>query len=160
MQELPFSDKSFDLVVANHMLYHVPDPLRAFREIRRVLRPDGTALIATNGMGHMRQLFDAVDDLVGGRAQLLGQSFGIEVGEALLRQVFGTITWHSFMNPLLVTDPNDLLAYATSFPPGENATVGQRATMLERFTAEVADGAGGLRIDTRAGAFVCSGVGI
>ena len=44
-QELPFDDGAFDVVVANHMLYHVPDPTRAAAEFARVLdaqrRPDG-----------------------------------------------------------------------------------------------------------------------
>jgi len=35
-QALPFRDRAFDLVVANHMLYHVPDRAR-----RRVSRPEG-----------------------------------------------------------------------------------------------------------------------
>ena len=40
-QSLPFADDSFDVVVANHMLYHVPDPSQAVAELRRVLRDDG-----------------------------------------------------------------------------------------------------------------------
>jgi ubiquinone/menaquinone biosynthesis C-methylase UbiE len=56
VQALPFANGSFDVVVANHMLYHVPDPDRAVAEIARVLRDDGVALIATNGYGHMGEL--------------------------------------------------------------------------------------------------------
>src|SRR5437764_1240500 len=40
-QALPFRDAHFDAVIANHMLYHVPDLPRAFDEIRRVLAPIG-----------------------------------------------------------------------------------------------------------------------
>ena len=36
---LPFPDASFDVVIANMMLYHVPDIDRALMEIRRVLKP-------------------------------------------------------------------------------------------------------------------------
>jgi ubiquinone/menaquinone biosynthesis C-methylase UbiE len=38
-QRLPFRGNSFGRVMANHMLYHVPDQALALREIRRVLRP-------------------------------------------------------------------------------------------------------------------------
>ena len=44
VQELPFPDRSFDVAVANHMLYHVPDPLLAAAELARVLRPGGVLL--------------------------------------------------------------------------------------------------------------------
>ena len=40
-ETLPFADDSFDVVWTITVLEHVPDPERALREIRRVLRPDG-----------------------------------------------------------------------------------------------------------------------
>jgi SAM-dependent methyltransferase len=39
--DLPFSDSSFDLVVANHLLNDLPEIARPVREIARVLRPGG-----------------------------------------------------------------------------------------------------------------------
>jgi ubiquinone/menaquinone biosynthesis C-methylase UbiE len=39
--ELPFCDASFDTVVANHMPYHLHDPVAALWEFARVLRPAG-----------------------------------------------------------------------------------------------------------------------
>jgi SAM-dependent methyltransferase len=43
--DLQFADASFDLVVCNHVLEHVPDDRRAMREIARVLRPGGAAIL-------------------------------------------------------------------------------------------------------------------
>lgn len=45
-QTLSFLDKSFDAVFTYATLEHVPDPDRAFREIDRILREGGQALIA------------------------------------------------------------------------------------------------------------------
>ena len=50
-QALPFEGAGFDAVIANHMLYHVPDRPRAFAEVRRVLKPGGKLYAATNGAG-------------------------------------------------------------------------------------------------------------
>lgn len=43
---LPFGDRSFDVVIANHVLEHVDDDLAAMREIRRILRDHGTAILS------------------------------------------------------------------------------------------------------------------
>lgn len=40
-QDLPFTDESFDTVVATFLLCSTPDPERVLREIHRVLRPGG-----------------------------------------------------------------------------------------------------------------------
>lgn len=47
IEAMPFSDGSFDLVIANHVLEHVEDDLRAIREIHRVLRLGGFAILQT-----------------------------------------------------------------------------------------------------------------
>lgn len=43
---LPFPDAAFDHVVAAEVLEHVPDDLRAMREIARVLRPGGSVAVS------------------------------------------------------------------------------------------------------------------
>ena len=55
-QELPFPADSFDAVLANHMLYHVPDRPRAFMEIRRMLVSGGTFHASTIGRGYLPSL--------------------------------------------------------------------------------------------------------
>jgi SAM-dependent methyltransferase len=57
LHELPFSDDSFDLVVTNDVLQHVPqtDVAASLRELHRVLAPSGTLLVRTNGSRRLRQ---------------------------------------------------------------------------------------------------------
>jgi ubiquinone/menaquinone biosynthesis C-methylase UbiE len=58
--ELPFTDSSFDVVTARHMLYHVPDMNKAILEAKRVLKPDGRFMAVTNDDGYMLEFWDAV----------------------------------------------------------------------------------------------------
>jgi len=44
-ESLDFADESFDLVYSHGVLHHTPDTARAVREIRRVLRPGGRAVV-------------------------------------------------------------------------------------------------------------------
>lgn len=43
--DLPFDDESFDTVTSTEVLEHVPEPLRALKEMHRVLRQDGILII-------------------------------------------------------------------------------------------------------------------
>jgi SAM-dependent methyltransferase len=45
--QIPHADASFDWVICNHVLEHVPDDARALNEIWRVLRPGGSAILQT-----------------------------------------------------------------------------------------------------------------
>ncbi len=54
--ELPFSDGSFDFVVANYMLYHASDQRQAASEIARVLKDNGVLYAATNGARHIQEM--------------------------------------------------------------------------------------------------------
>lgn len=45
LQSLPFADKTYDFVFASHVLEHVPDDKKAISEIRRILKPNGMAIL-------------------------------------------------------------------------------------------------------------------
>lgn len=44
-QEMDFPDNSFDVVILHFVLAVIPDPVRAIKEVKRVLRPGGRAVI-------------------------------------------------------------------------------------------------------------------
>lgn len=49
IQRLTLPDHSFDVVLCNHVLEHVPDDIQAIKEIFRILKPGGKALITVPG---------------------------------------------------------------------------------------------------------------
>ena len=44
---IDFEENSFDILICNHVIEHVPDYLQALKEIKRVLKKDGVAIIQT-----------------------------------------------------------------------------------------------------------------
>jgi SAM-dependent methyltransferase len=51
-RRLPFSDRTFDLVYANFVVEHLDGPEAAFREWRRVLRPEGALVLLTSNLAN------------------------------------------------------------------------------------------------------------
>ncbi len=41
---LPFSDNSFDVILCNHVLEHIPDDTKAMKELYRILKPGGVGI--------------------------------------------------------------------------------------------------------------------
>jgi SAM-dependent methyltransferase len=131
VHRLPFPDDSFDMVIANHMLYHSPNPSSALREIARVLRPGGTLMASTNGPGHLEELY-AVDATVFGSSSARNNNalvFGSISGIDLLQEHFEETVWRRYEDVLLCTEADDVVAYLTSVPPGETATPQQLAAL-------------------------------
>jgi len=45
--KLPFSDNSIDIIISSEVVEHLPDPVPAIREMARVLKPGGYAMVTT-----------------------------------------------------------------------------------------------------------------
>jgi len=115
-QAIPFADQSFDVVVANHMLYHVPDREKAYKGVRRVLRPGGRFYTATNDQKHLHELSALLDRFNPNPTPRSGHSFSLETGEAELARWFHQVTLHRFTSQLVVTEVEPLVAYLLSGP--------------------------------------------
>jgi ubiquinone/menaquinone biosynthesis C-methylase UbiE len=116
VQDLPFEDGTFDLVVAAWVLFHPQDLDRALREIERVLRPGGRLVAATNSELHLIELWQ----LLG--FERLEYSFGVENGEATLRDHFASVTMDLVEGAVTFTDREVARSYvATSILHGHLA---------------------------------------
>ncbi len=114
-QAIPFPDASFESVIADHMLYHVPDMRLALGEIRRVLKPGGLLLAATNGLDHMWEIKDLVHR-ADPQATYSGSdlSFRLENGVELLAPIFSSVEMQRYVDALRVTEAASLVAYILS----------------------------------------------
>jgi ubiquinone/menaquinone biosynthesis C-methylase UbiE len=138
LPDLPFDDDFFDLVIANHMLYHVEERQRGLREIRRVLRRGGMLFAATNGRDHLREIKALMSDF-GIEGGDISASFTLENGQEQLRQVFDEVRRDDYPDALRVTEPELLLRYVASISPRVEAV---RKEMEAAVVARIAsDGA-------------------
>ena len=150
VQELPFADGSFDIVLANHMLYHVQDRPRAFGEIARVLRPDGRFHCSTNGRGHLAQLAALSPEPM--NIATFGEEFGLETGPAQLERFFTEVKVERFDNSLRVPSAEPVLAYIASSERFRTGT--DLNAVRERVEAEIRR-TGAFVIDTHPGLISC-----
>jgi SAM-dependent methyltransferase len=155
-QSVPFPDASFDLVLANHMLYHVPDRARALGEIRRVLRRGGILVASANGPGHMNEIDRAIAACVAGiDVDDTVAVFGLESGRAQLESFFGRVELLRYEDALRVPDASVVVSYATSLV-SRALTADETARMLTYVRAEIAS-AGVFHVQKDAGAFIATG---
>lgn len=87
------ADESFDVIICNHVLEHVPDDLKAMREIRRMLKPDGWALITVPQLASDKTFEDPAHKSPKERKQFYGQwdhlrAYGSDFAERLRSQGF------------------------------------------------------------------------
>ncbi|HNO92762.1 MAG TPA: class I SAM-dependent methyltransferase [Anaerolineales bacterium] len=113
-QSIPYADKTFDAVIANYMLYHVADRKKAFAEIKRVLKDDGVLFSATAGANHLREMYEWVFRVSGGRHGQIALQFTLENGREQLQEFFPRVELSRYPDSLQITDVDMLIAYVRS----------------------------------------------
>lgn len=154
-QALPGRAACFDLVIANHMLYHVPDLPCALREIKRVLTPQGMLVAATNGSEHMLDLYELVRQFDPNIRQDNDSAarFGLENGAVQLKPFFSILEIDTYEDALYVTDASALAAYIISMW-GTGTWTRARAEQLQALISQRINAEGGIFIRKSTGLFV------
>jgi len=166
VQELPFEGELFDAVVANHILYHVPDRERTFSEITRVLKPGGTLYAATNGertqseMAWMQRILDPSRPTNGYYFRNLLE-FSLENGAEQLSPWFSEVTLLRYEDTLDVTEVRPLVEYLLSGSAADAAAqeldadeFGRRVSELTECLAKELATRGAIHISKDTGLFV------
>ncbi len=118
---LPFADASFDRVMANHMLYHLTDVEVGLTEMRRVLKPDGVLIAATNSAFSMPQFSELMRRGIlllskpGTRMTQLPPApqttFALENGSVQMARHFYAVVRHDLPGELVFPEPEPALNY-------------------------------------------------
>ncbi len=149
---LPYADASYDVVIANMMLYHVPDIPRALREIRRVLKPEGRFFAATFGI---HGVVEAVLDMLN-LPCTANHRFTLQNGHEMLDAHFAQVNILRRDDALDVTNLQDLIAYLRSMAGMTVLADLPDDLLLDVFSAHMKDGV--LSLPKEYGLFVCKGL--
>ena len=151
------ADESFDMVIADHVLFYCDDVDAAVREVRRVLKPGGCFVCSTYGVNHMREVSELVqsfDDRIILSAERLYERFGSENGKNVLGSYFNDVEWHQYEDCLVVTEADPLIEYILSCHGNQNRFIVDKYKEFKAFVRKRTDAAGGFRISKDAGVFV------
>ena len=119
-QQIPFEDCTFDVVIANHMLYHVDIIESALSEIYRVLKPGGYFYCSTVGQNHMIEIRSIMlkfkSETMDIKSSDITSRFNLENGMAKLKEWFDNIEAKSYEDNLIVTEATPIIDYIFSMP--------------------------------------------
>lgn len=176
MLQLPFPDNSFDVVMANHVLYLASDIDAALAETRRVLKPGGSFIAATNSqqsMPQFKELFRRAILLVsppGTSRDIrvpspMHNRFALENGTRMLSQHYFAVVRHDLPSALVFNEVDPIMEYLESIrntrEPQLPSTVSWEQVMMimrEQCTNLIAT-LGELVIDKLSGVLIASDSG-
>jgi ubiquinone/menaquinone biosynthesis C-methylase UbiE len=155
-QSIPFETAHFDTVIANHMLYHIPDRQRAFSEIHRTLKLDGRFYASTFGQASFSAMARLITcDSTNLWAEPLG--FSLENGAEQLFPWFTHVDLYPLEDTLAVTEAEPLLQMVRMGIGGSRPNEKQLQQVQEEVEQELMQH-GAIRLDVRYGLFVAYGL--
>ncbi len=151
--EIPFEEETFDLIIANSMLYHVKDIDSALSEVRRVLKKGGLFYCATSGMNGMIQyLYSALDELGIPYQHGSNLSFTLQNGMELLKKQFDRVERRDYEDALAIDKVEDYIDYIYSMTSLQGLDPKKYNVLLDHFNTKKEKGF--LRIPKEYGMFV------
>lgn len=152
IQNIPYENNSFDTVIANMMLYHVPDIHKGLEEVRRVLKPEGSFYCATYGEHGIVEYISGLlkEYQVEGK---LNKNFTLQNGAEILSKHFRSVERYDYEDSLEVTNIDDMIDYIYSLSNMSNIGNIKRNELQQILENNMVNGV--LRVLKEYGMFVC-----
>ena len=116
---IPFENESFDLVIANHILFYMKDVDKVLNEIKRVLKIGGyfySSTIDSKNMKELESLVKGFNSNIKISEEKISSNFGLENGEGILSKHFCQIKKYLYEDKLVINDAKGILEYIYSIP--------------------------------------------
>jgi ubiquinone/menaquinone biosynthesis C-methylase UbiE len=117
-QKITYPNDSFDIAIANLMLYHVPDREKTISEISRILKPEGALYATTYSTNNMKEFTDLLNDYdkdLYNPIEPFASAFGLENGEVQLNKSFEEVEMINYIDSLEITETEPIVDYVLSF---------------------------------------------
>lgn len=155
-QQIPAQANTFDIVIANHVLFYCDDIGQACEEIKRVLKPNGIFICSTYGTNHMKEITDLVqkfDSRIILAAENLYEHFGLDNGTEMLREHFGHVDMVKFDDAILIDKADPLIEYILSCHGNQNQYLLDKYQDFRQYVKKQVKGQ--YHITKEAGYFLC-----
>ncbi|WP_346867891.1 MULTISPECIES: MerR family transcriptional regulator [unclassified Clostridium] len=156
LTSLPFDDNSFDVVIANHILFFMKDIDLALAEIKRVIKPNGVVYCSTIGSNHLKELQELMLSFSSNiriYEDKLSYKFGLENGEKILSKYFNNVEKVLYDDKLIVNDTNNILEYIYSIPGNILDIIDSKKKEFEGYIKKIIDKNGEIYITNSLGLF-------
>lgn len=155
-QKIPFADNTFDLVIANHMLFYCDDLAKTLQEVQRVLKPGATFTCSTYSQKHMHEITDLVQNYNANivlSSTKLYERFGLDNGRQILKPYFKDISCHKYQDAIELSDSMPIISYILSCHGNQNSILLDHYQDFKQYVEkQVKDG---FHITKDAGFFSC-----
>ncbi|MDO5291413.1 MAG: MerR family transcriptional regulator [bacterium] len=155
---IPYSKNSFDMVIANHMLFYVENISHALSKIQNVMKKNAIFYCSTYGKNHMIEITMLVkefDPKIVLSDTPLYERFGIENGMRILSEEFSHVELRMYEDELLVKEAEPLMMYILSCHGNQNDILYRRQDDFKDFLQKKIEEQGTIHITKEAGLFIC-----
>ena len=155
-QKIPFADNTFDLVIANHMLFYCDDIPKALQEVQRVLKPDAAFTCSTYSKKHMHEITDLVQSYNANivlSSTNLYERFGLDNGRQILQPYFKNIVCHKYRDAIELSDSMPIISYILSCHGNQNSILLDHYQDFKQYVDQQVED--GFHITKDAGFFSC-----
>lgn len=156
IQDIPYEDNTFDIVIANHMLYHVPNVDKAIEEVYRVLKKGGKFYASTLGVdGFQKYLNEKIKEFNSNMDYFNIENwlFTLKNGAEVLSKKFNDIKKYEYEDSIEIPDENELVEWIFTSTVLQDANKEHFNGLAEHF-AKYKDNNGIIHIPKQIGCFI------